>query len=120
MPVDVVHDDGDTLIVKKKDWPGHIAYRLDRDQLIIQKKTLAELQPVARNAAQELQKTLRTWTDATGNFKVEARFVRRHGDKVTLKTGAGREITLPIVKLSDDDRNLLDTVVDEADNPFAG
>lgn len=117
--VNIVRDDGDTVVVHEADSRTVFAYRIDRDQLIVQTKTLATLKrEAAKNAAALLEET-RTWTDATGRFKVEARFVKKVGDKVTIQTDAGREITLPMAKLSADDRELLAGVADEAENPFA-
>ncbi|MEN1678313.1 MAG: SHD1 domain-containing protein [Planctomycetota bacterium] len=115
----VVRDDGDKVLVKEKDSIVDIVFRMDRDQLIIQTKTLAPLKRAVRNNLADLKKTLRTWTDKSGQFKIEARFVAKNGDKVTIQTDAGREITLPLAKLSAADQELLSGVADEAENPFA-
>ncbi|OHB69806.1 MAG: hypothetical protein A2V70_14720 [Planctomycetes bacterium RBG_13_63_9] len=46
----------------------------------------------------------RTWTDATGSFKIEAEFLGLDGDKVRLRKSNGRVITVPLQKLSDADQ----------------
>lgn len=50
---------------------------------------------------------LRTWTDSTGKFKVEARFVSQEKDKVTLKDKDGKLFEIETAKLSADDRKHL-------------
>ncbi|MBU6275728.1 MAG: hypothetical protein KGQ61_03755 [Planctomycetes bacterium] len=48
---------------------------------------------------------LRTWRDATGSFSREAEFVRLDGDVVVLRLEEGREIRVPLAKLSAADRS---------------
>ena len=114
----VISDEEDTIVVRENNQPSGFAYRIPRSNLIIQKKTIRKLQRENGAKSADLRKTLRTWTDATGQHKVEARFVRVDGEKVTLKTGAGREISLKIDRLSDEDRKLLENVQPESANPF--
>ena len=52
-------------------------------------------------------KGVRTWTDASGTFTVEAELVERKDGKVTLKKSDGETIDVPIDKLSEADRKLL-------------
>lgn len=53
----------------------------------------------------------RTWTDATGSYKIEATFVRRTGDSVTIRRQAdGGEVDLPLDQLSEADRKYVDSV----------
>jgi thiol-disulfide isomerase/thioredoxin len=49
----------------------------------------------------------RTWTDKTGKFSVDAEFVKVEGDKAVLRSAAGKEITVPIDKLSDADQTFI-------------
>lgn len=49
----------------------------------------------------------RTWTDTTGEFKVVAAFVEVKDGKVTLKKDAGGTISVPVAKLSKEDRTWL-------------
>ena len=46
----------------------------------------------------------RTWTDVSGKHSVEAEFVALAGDKVTLKTLAGKITSFPLANLSEADR----------------
>lgn len=53
----------------------------------------------------------RTWTDATGSYTIEAAFVRRTGDSVTLRRQAdGGEVDLPLDQLSEADRKYVDSL----------
>ena len=49
----------------------------------------------------------RTWHDVTGTYSIEAVFIRSRDGKVTLKRTDGKEITLPLDKLSEEDRAFL-------------
>jgi SLA1 Homology Domain 1 (SHD1) protein len=49
----------------------------------------------------------RKWTDDTGKFSVEAELVEVNGDQVVLKKTGGKEITLPVARLSEIDRRYL-------------
>ena len=51
---------------------------------------------------------VRTWSDATGKFKVEAELSSVNDGMVTLKTTAGKEVTVPLERLSDEDRAFVD------------
>lgn len=115
---EVLSDDGDTVVVVREGMRGGFAFRVNRDELIIQTKTLRKLERTGANA-RELTQTLRTWTDSSGQHKIEARLVRVLDGEVVLQTDAGREITLPLERLSDDDQELLENVGKVAENPFA-
>ena len=91
---------------------------MTRDQLIIQDKTARKLKRKQGASGDDLTRVLRTWTDVTGKYKIEARFLKRTKDELTIKTDAGREITMPIEKLIESDRELLPEWKDESDNPF--
>lgn len=53
----------------------------------------------------------RTWTDVTGSYTIEATFVRRSGDSVTLRRQAdGGEVDLALDQLSEADRKYVDSV----------
>jgi thiol-disulfide isomerase/thioredoxin len=51
--------------------------------------------------------TERTWTDASGKFSVTAEYVGVKGGKVLLRDADGQEISVPLAKLSDADRELV-------------
>jgi hypothetical protein len=59
----------------------------------------------------------RTWRDSSGKHEVVATLVRQTSDAVVLRTQEGRQITIPLAKLSAADRTYLATRND--DNPFA-
>lgn len=48
--------------------------------------------------------TARTWTDASGSFTIEAEFVDCENSQVKLRKADGGELTVPLTKLSADDR----------------
>lgn len=58
--------------------------------------------------------TARTWTDSSGR-KVEADFAGMKGDSVLLKLANGQTVPFPLVRLSSEDRNYLQSL-----NPAAG
>jgi hypothetical protein len=47
---------------------------------------------------------VRTWKDATGKFTIEAEFISLTGDNIKLKRKDGKEITVPLSRLSEEDR----------------
>lgn len=91
---------------------------MTRDQLIIEDKTIRKLKRKAAKSDDDLKDALRTWTDSTGKYKVEAWYVRRSEKQVILKTDAGREFNMPIEKLSEEDRALLPAFESDGENPF--
>ena len=54
-------------------------------------------------AAQEF----RTWRDSSGKFSLEATLLEEAGGNVVLQSRDGRKVTVPIEKLSEQDRNFL-------------
>lgn len=60
---------------------------------------------------------LRTWTDVTGAFTVEAEFIGLADGKVELKKTDGKSISLPLDKLSPADRDIAKFLA-ESINPF--
>lgn len=65
---------------------------------------------------------LRTWTDATGSFTVEAKLVSNKDGLVELEKKDGRVVSLPLEKLGESDQAYLKELEDQAneENPFAG
>jgi hypothetical protein len=55
-------------------------------------------------AAAERPMSLRTWTDTTGKFSVEAEFAALDGNNVKLKRKDGSVLSVPLDKLSNQDR----------------
>ena len=54
--------------------------------------------------------SLRTWVDATGKYKIEAELVSHENGSVKLKRRDGTVVTLPIEKLSAEDREYLESL----------
>ncbi len=50
---------------------------------------------------------LRTWTDRSGRFQIQAVYVGRDGDKVLLKTADGAVRAVSFEKLSEADQRIL-------------
>ena len=64
-------------------------------------------------AEEGVQSRFRTWKDATGNFSVEARILRINGEQVILELRDKREISVPIVRLSTRDKEIVKTFAKE-------
>ncbi|NBV46686.1 MAG: hypothetical protein EBR86_13880, partial [Planctomycetia bacterium] len=62
---------------------------------------------------------MRTWRDATGSFSREAEMLRVDGDSVVLRLKEGREIRVPLAKLSAADREYVKRVTAEPASPPA-
>ncbi len=60
----------------------------------------------------------RTWTDSTGKFTVQAKFVGLSDGKVTLEREDGTQITLPLEKLSAADQKVVAAMGNGGDSPF--
>jgi len=65
---------------------------------------------------------MRQWSDATGSFQVEATFVKFDGDSIVLKRKDGKELNVPLDRLSEADQKVAATLKKEvpakAENPF--
>jgi hypothetical protein len=68
---------------------------------------LTELGVEAPPATKADSRTFRTWTDVTGQFKVEAELVSAAGGSVQLKKKDGSLVNVPLDKLSAADRDFL-------------
>ncbi|MCC7083641.1 MAG: trypsin-like peptidase domain-containing protein [Pirellulales bacterium] len=66
--------------------------------------------PVASSAAAPSVPEFRTWSDKTGKYKIEAMFVEKTADKVTLKRRDGKTIMVPLAMLSEEDLDHLKKV----------
>jgi hypothetical protein len=63
---------------------------------------------------------VRTWTDKTGKFKREASFERLAGDSVVLRMADGKELTIPLDRLSPADQAYARkaATTESTDDPF--
>ncbi len=66
----------------------------------------AEMGPIVAEPAKRIPAATRTWTDNTGEHKVQATFLKIEGDKVFLKKADGTEIELPLRRLGSSDRDI--------------
>jgi len=57
---------------------------------------------------------VRTWKDKTGKFSIRAELVESDGTKVTLKKTDGKVIKVPVDRLSDEDRQFLESQENKA------
>lgn len=60
---------------------------------------------------------MRTWTDATGKYKVQAKFVELVEGKVTLERADGKRVVVPLDRLSEADRKYVADLGGQK-NPF--
>jgi hypothetical protein len=89
------------------------------------KKMEASVKPATENPFDPAEKPrpvapqMRTWSDTTGQFKIEATFIELKGDSITLKRKDGKVISLPIAKLSEpDQKHIKEMAQPKAVNPF--
>ncbi len=69
--------------------------------------------------ADEQSGQMRVWTDASGSFEVEAVLVRIDGNNVVLKRKDGKELSVPIDRLSKADQGVVAGLKGaKPDNPF--
>lgn len=91
--------------------PNHGAPRVARAACTILLTVLVSAGVPAHLVAGEV----RTWTDSTGEFKIEAEFVSETDGTVTLKLKSGDEVEIKLDRLSDGDR---DFIANLKKNPF--
>lgn len=63
---------------------------------------------------------VRTWTDSTGKYQVEAELVDCRDGTVRLKKAGGKIISLPLSRLSAADRKLVEQILAEGSAPSEG
>lgn len=66
------------------------------------------------------EKQSRLWKDASGKFEVQAVLIEQAAATVRLRTDDGREVSVPIERLSPSDKEYLKSLNAPTDNPFAG
>ena len=64
-------------------------------------------EPQPQNEPADPDSSLRTWSDITGSFKVEAEFVSYSPGRVKLRKGDGSEVTVPLERLSEADAEFI-------------
>ena len=85
-------------------WSSNFDQIVARDSLWVERSVLRATNATARTSKKSLPAEPRTWTDKTGKHKVEAKLLRVENGKVYLQREDGKEVALPIDKLSDEDQ----------------
>ena len=127
------NDDG-TLRVTWDDFSDSWDCDLPREQCIIASKEVRKLERLAARGQSDESPSgssgspgsspfksaskLRTWTDATGEFKIDATFVKLDGDTVILKTADGEDLEIQLDQLSAADRTHAKAQGSRKANPF--
>lgn len=62
----------------------------------------------------------RVWKDASGRFEIRATLIEQTATAVRLHTSDGREVSVPIERLSQADQDHLKSLATPMDNPFSG
>ena len=63
----------------------------------------------------------RSWSDVSGSFRVEALYLGKQGENVLLRRADGKEVAVPLSRLSADDQRYVASLLEEAQrlgNPF--
>lgn len=107
------------VLVKYQGWGGNRTATLARRNIQLAPADLP--QPHKPTTANAPQHESRLWSDATGGFKVDAVFTGIDNDKVKLKRADGKEVSVPIARLSSIDQEYIKKIADaiqNLDNPF--
>jgi hypothetical protein len=73
--------------------------------------------PAAVSPAASASPQFRTWSDASGAFQIEAKLIEHLGESVRLVRKDGKEVVVPLARLSEADRQYAATAT-KAENPF--
>lgn len=105
-------------------WPEVAFERNGHDQTTILPKSriLRNITLEESEGAGGMTSEMRTWTDATGKFKIEAKMLGNEDGGIELEKKDGRVITLPLDKLSKTDQEFVAELESQSSsaNPFAG
>ncbi len=96
-PLTVIEDCEDERVPVRWDTQNRESL-IHRSQLIIRKVDLKQLKLTLAKSQS------RTWKDASGKFSIDAVLVTKAATTITLKKEDGKEVTLPITKLSKEDQ----------------
>ena len=132
-PLTALHENEDGSIhVRWDEFSSGFDCNMTRDQLVIENEVIENLRRKAQTvsdgveaeskiiSASDLKQILRTWTDNSGKYKMEAWYVSHDARQIKLKTAAGREIRMPFDMLSAADREMLSAMEldEDIENPF--
>jgi hypothetical protein len=85
-----------------------------RARMLTRSYRVNQLRPLAEAKAARPRK----WTDRTGKFSVTARFGGVEGDSVILIRTGGKQVKVPLEKLSDEDQQYVKSQNESEQNPF--
>jgi WD40 repeat protein len=108
------------ILELKANGGAKIQYDFDNSQEEVAADRIRPLEGAAPPALAKPTAEERTWTDATGKFKIQAQFVKQDGDQIELLRTDGKTIKLPFEKLSPADKEYVkkQTTDSDPDNPF--
>ena len=111
-----LRSDGKILVRKRGFAPQE--HTISRQELQLAPDELD--QPHRPSTVAATSQSPRTWSDATGSFKVEATYLRSADGKVTLRRQDGREVTVPLDRLSAEDQQYVRQMLaaPQPQNPF--
>jgi len=105
--------------IHPRGWPTAVWDKvITRDKLQLAPEEL--FQP-AKSPVSTTDADMRTWSDVTGTYKIEATYLGVADGNVQLKRQDGKEIQVPLDKLSPRDRDFVQQVQEAAkkpENPF--
>ena len=134
-PLTALHENEDgSILVRWDELTSGFDCNMTRDQLVIENAVVEELRRKAQETIEgakpdtqsgptsesDLKEILRTWTDNSGKYKMEAWYISHDDRQIKLRTGAGREIRMPLEMLSAADQEMLSALESSEDlvNPF--
>jgi hypothetical protein len=102
-------------IIRYRGWGNHRTATLSVNHIQLAPQAVEQVQPPAKKVTPSPAKitqdtaepTSRTWADVSGSFKVEAVYLGVSNELVTLRRADGREISVPLARLSLDDRKYI-------------
>jgi hypothetical protein len=84
-----------------------LSSRGTRSVTVLNTVTETELREAMYGKVDPALKEIRTWSDSSGSFSIEAKFVKFNGNDVVLEDKTGKVMNVPITRLSTEDRQLL-------------
>jgi hypothetical protein len=111
----LTHEYSVLLIREREAWEvdvvaigNSIVYTRSETQVPTPTKATSKQKPKRPVVKVKVEVESRTWIDASGEYQIEAEFVSMTAGKVKLKKVDGTTITLPIDKLSEEDRKWIE------------
>ncbi len=77
-----------------------------------------EIRPLEKKPQPAKRHKVRTWSDKTGKYKIEARYIEMEDDRVVLEKEDGSRVKVPLAKLSEANQGYLEGLKAAAESPF--